>query len=118
MKHRLFHALVISGAALVEGCASAAYGRAEPGSVDLAEATPPAAPTEASPDGGPTAGGVDDEVRAMVADARACSEVGWATTKSASARPWQTLSFEGRRYSCLPEDLHRTPRCCAHEPAP
>jgi len=143
MKHKLFHTLVLSSAALLEGCASTPpapvatpqgtqHAHTDPAPTPAA--TPVAdAPAETSTSLGPLASGqnirvdantapsIVASVRAMVADARACSEVGWATTKSASATSKQHVELEGRAYWCLPEGLQRSPRCCLAangEPAP
>ena len=57
-----------------------------------------------------------EAVRAMVADARSCADVGWATTKSASSVQKSRVVHNDQVYWCLPEDLNRSPRCCAAVP--
>lgn len=130
MKHKLFHTLVLSGVALVEGCATAphaapaavpgpthaGHGHAAPAPAPTAEASAPVeptAPTEvAANDRPPT----PEAVRAMVADARSCADVGWSTTKSASSMPKSRVEHNNQVYWCLPEFLNRSPRCCAALP--
>lgn len=110
MNHRLFHTLVLSGAALVEACASApAPAAAAPeATAQPAEPAGTAAPADAAPSA--------DEVHAMVADARAC-EPGWPTTKSASLYPPQRVALNGRTYACVVRP-DRATQCCLREPAP
>ncbi|MBL8600787.1 MAG: hypothetical protein JNK72_02590 [Myxococcales bacterium] len=129
MKHKLFHTLVLSGAALVEGCASTphqtAVASSAPGSRETHDHAqrPAGTPAAEAPAGTatPTAATAPpvespEAVRAMVADARSCNEVGWATTKSAGLLPKTRVVHEGQAYWCLAASLQRTPRCCAEVP--
>ena len=118
MSQRLFHTLVLSSAAIIEGCATAP----PPQSAAAPPATAPAttAPTVATADAPaePAPERVrslsersEAEVRAMVADARAC-EPGWPTTKSANLYPPQTVTLNGRTYACVLRP-DRPNDCCA-----
>ncbi|MBL8678112.1 MAG: hypothetical protein JNK05_03060 [Myxococcales bacterium] len=133
--HKLFHTLVVSGAALVQGCASTQVAAAQPVETARAERSPSVAATSpsaanaaASPTNtvsppveprAATPAATPGSVQALVADARSCADVGWHTTKS--AHMWieraQTVTVEGHTYSCLPEEANRTPRCCRQDPA-
>lgn len=140
MKHRLFHTLVLSGAALVGGCASTANTPtahpqgpsghaalpptgAEPPAPSAQAAEPAPGPAQSTPDAPAAAQRTDapaspEELRAMVTDARACGDVAWPTTKSASAFPRERVSVNGRSYQCIARHVRRTPQCCAEAPAP
>lgn len=123
MNHRLFHTLVLSGVALVEGCASvppppaaaptqtaqttSPTTAAEPAPTTTAEPAQAAAPVAASPSA--------DEVRAILADGRACSP-GWPTTKGASLTPPRPVALNGRTYGCITRPERGT-QCCLQEPA-
>ena len=123
MNHRLFHTLVLSGVALVEGCASmtppaaAAPPQAAPTAAPTAAAAPApsttAAPAQAEAPVAPALSA--DEVRGAVADARACSP-GWPTTKSASLYPPRPVVLNGRTFSCVVRP-DRATQCCLPEPA-
>ncbi|MFO0628200.1 MAG: hypothetical protein U0325_21685 [Polyangiales bacterium] len=119
-RHRLFHTLVLSGAALAGGCATT-------------PAPPPPAPpprdTAATSAAGDARGGeVRDElptdeaaVVAMLRDARVCGEVGWPTTKSASALMRSVMRAERQYFCLLPQGMARypgRPRCCELLPQP
>ncbi len=56
-----------------------------------------------------------DEVRAILADGRACSP-GWPTTKSASLTPPRPVALNGRTYGCITRPERGT-QCCLREPA-
>lgn len=144
MNHKLFHTLVLSGVALVEGCASTqgttrevsngsstpATNESSASSTSGSSASPTnnvatttgtgdqvAAPQNTAPPtggGGARANATADEVRAMVADARSCRELGWATTKSQTLTiPDATIvTVEGTQYACRPRSTNQAPRCC------
>lgn len=126
MKHKLFHTLVLSGVALVEGCATAPHNApaAAPApthaghshTASPAEAAAPSEPATRSEVAASERPPTPEAVRAMVADARSCADVGWATTKSASSVQKSRVVHNDQVYWCLPEDLNRSPRCCAAVP--
>jgi hypothetical protein len=126
MKHKLFHTLVLSGVALVEGCATAPHNApaAAPApthaghshTASPAEAATPSEPATRSEVAASERPPTPEAVRAMVADARSCADVGWATTKSASSVQKSRVVHNDQVYWCLPEDLNRSPRCCAAVP--
>ena len=131
MNHRLFHTLVLSGAALVEGCATASAPAAELS--PAAESSPASArstPSQSAPDAAPAAPSSqsanppvaagqpdpgDPALEAMIADVRACNEVGWPTTKSASMY-YRSVMRAGRQYFCANDQsqarFRDLPRCC------
>lgn len=133
MKHKLFHTLVLSGVALVEGCASTPIAPRTPGnesseaptSNEITAAEPTntrvaaasSAADAAPPHTGETtvvAQPTADPVREMVADARSCSELGWVTTKTQTlALPDATIVIVGdTKYACRPRSTNQVPRCC------
>jgi hypothetical protein len=122
MNHRLFHTLVLSGVALVEGCASAPPPPAA-APTQTAQATAPtipaetaqAAPAETAPTAPAETAPTADEVRAILADGRACSP-GWPTTKSASLTPPRPVVLNGHAYACISR-YDRPTQCCLREPA-
>lgn len=125
MNHRLFHTLVLSGVALVEGCASTPPPPAA-APTQSAQATAPTTPAEPAPTttaepppvaAAPVAAAPSaDEVRAILADARACSP-GWPTTKSANLYPPRNVALNGRTYACVVRP-DRDTQCCERAPAP
>lgn len=123
MNHRLFHTLVLSGVALVEGCASAPPPPAA-APTQTAQATAPtipaetaqAAPAETAPNAPAETAPNADEVRAILADGRACSP-GWPTTKSANLYPPRNVALNGRTYACVVRP-DRDTQCCERAPAP
>lgn len=119
MNHRLFHTLVLSGVALVEGCASAPPPPAA-APTQTAQATAPTTAAETAPtataETAPLAAAPNaDEVRAILADGRACSP-GWPTTKGASLTPPRPVALNGRTYGCITRPERGT-QCCLREPA-
>lgn len=126
MKHKLFHTLVLSGVALVEGCATAPHNApaAAPSPATAGHSHAAPSPEAAAPAESATPSEVSaserpptpEAVRAMVADARSCADVGWSTTKSASSMPKSRVVHNNQVYWCLPEFLNRSPRCCAAVP--
>lgn len=127
MSHRLFQSLVLSSAALVEACAtpraSAPASPAPTGTSPVAAAPPsePAtvvAPVTAAPNPGDEGAGLPTDeasVVAMLRDARVCGEVGWPTTKSASALMRSVVRGEQQYFCLLPQGMARypgRPRCC------
>lgn len=122
MNHRLFHTLVLSGVALVEGCASAPPPAAAAPTQTAQAAAPtttaePAPSAEPAPTAVPVAAAPSaDEVRAILADARACSP-GWPTTKSANLYPPRNVALNGRTYACVVRP-DRDTQCCERAPAP
>lgn len=133
MSHRLFHTLVLSSAVLVEACAAREpVATQQPVTAtsgsDSATAPAPesrvaaAAPTTPAPESGTTTNAhsreaptADPVIAAALANARACGDVGWPTTKSASLHA-PSPANDPRQFICLTADGQRrhpnTPRCC------
>ncbi len=130
MSHRLFHSLVLSSVAILDGCATAppppsatvpATSTATAPATDTPTAaaiaaTPPIAEEPIPPPVRALSQRSEAEVRAMVADARTC-EPGWPTTKSAHLYPPQTVTLNGRTYACVLRP-DRADDCCVHAPRP
>lgn len=127
MSHRLFQTLVISSAALIEACATPRAQAPSPptptatspvGAEPASETATVAAPMSPAPSPGSEGSEIPTDeaaIAAMLRDARVCGEVGWPTTKSASAHMRSVVRGEQQYFCLLPQGMARypgRPRCC------